>query len=87
MLHTKYQGSRHYGFRQEELFHVSSYISLCKASDPKGGHFWPHGHNLKKLGRGLQGDATYQNIKALGLMVTDKGIFSCFSLYKPMESM
>ena len=24
------------------------------------GHFWPEGHNLDKLGRGLQGDATYQ---------------------------
>ena len=24
------------------------------------GHFWPHGHNLNILGRGQQGDATYQ---------------------------
>ena len=24
------------------------------------GHFWPKGHNLNKLGKGLLGDATYQ---------------------------
>ena len=36
MLHTKYQGSRHHGFRQEDFF-VSPYISLCKACDPQGG--------------------------------------------------
>ena len=37
----------------------------------------PCGHNLNNLSRGLQGHA-------LGLMVSDKKIFSCFSLYKPM---
>ena len=32
ILHTKYQSSRPYGFRQED-YHVSPYISLCKACD------------------------------------------------------
>ena len=39
MLHTKYQGSRTYGFRQEDLFNVFPYISLCKRCDPRGGPF------------------------------------------------
>ena len=52
MLHTKCQGSRPYGLRQEGFFHVSPYISLCNTCDPPGqGQFWPQGHNLNKLGR------------------------------------
>ena len=35
MLHTKYQSSRPYGFRQED-FLMFFYISLCKACDPWG---------------------------------------------------
>ena len=42
------------------------------------GHFWPQGHNLNKYGRGLLGDAVITNIKALGLLVSDKKIFSMF---------
>ena len=58
MLHMKYQGSRTYGFRQEDFFHVYPYISLCKTCEHGAGHFWPKGHNLKTLGRGPHGDAT-----------------------------
>ena len=36
MLHTKYQSSRPYAFRQEDFFYVSPYISLSKACDPSG---------------------------------------------------
>ena len=40
------------------------YVSLCKTCVPRGGggggHFCPHGHNLKKLGRGPIDDATNQ---------------------------
>ena len=60
MLHTKYQDSRPYGFRQKD-FSCFYNISLCKTCDPPGrGHFWPQGHNLNKFGRGLLGDAAYQ---------------------------
>ena len=34
MLHTKYQGSMPCGFRQEDVFHGSPYISLYKTCDP-----------------------------------------------------
>ena len=43
--------------------------------------FGPRGDYLNKLGRGPLGDATYQG---QGLMVSDKKIFSWFSLYKSM---
>ena len=59
MLHTKYLGSKPYGFRKD-FFHVFPYIGLGKICDPGVGHFWPQGYNLNKLGRGLLGDAIYQ---------------------------
>ena len=56
MLHTKYQGSRPYGFRQED---VSMFFP--KICDLQVGTIFGHqGHNLNKLGRGPLGDATYQ---------------------------
>ena len=60
MLHTKYQGSRPYGFRLEDFFMFSLDISLCKTCDPGGGPFWPQGYILNKLGRGSLGNASYQ---------------------------
>ena len=52
MLHTKYQGSRPYGFRQEDFF-----MFPYKSINVK--HFWPQGHNLNKIGRDALDDATY----------------------------
>ena len=60
MLHNKYQGPRPYSFRQEYFFFFFPYISLCKKCDPGWSHFWPQGHNLKKIDRGLLVDATCQ---------------------------
>ena len=40
---------------------------------PGPDHFLPQGHNLNKLGRGPLG-----YIKAQGLKVSDKKMFSCF---------
>ena len=58
MLHTKYQGPRPYGFRQEDFFMFS--LNKPLNMQPAGpGHFWPEGHNLNKFGRSPLGDATY----------------------------
>ena len=38
MLHTKYQGSMPYVFR-EDVFNVYPYISLCKQCEPWAGLF------------------------------------------------
>ena len=60
MLHTKYQGARPCGFRQEDFF-TFPYISQCKTCDPAGrAIFQPQGYNLNKLDRGALGDAAYQ---------------------------
>ena len=47
MLHTKHQGSRPCGFREEDFF-VFPYIRLCKTCDPKGEPIFGLGHNLKQ---------------------------------------
>ena len=42
----------------------------------------PGGYQLNKLGKGLLARRCFiPNFKALGLVVLDKKIFSCFSLY------
>ena len=62
MLHTKYQGSRPFGFRPEDFSHFP-YISLCKTCDLRGGAiFGPRACYIL-------------NIKALVLLVSDKKIF------------
>ena len=38
---------------------------------PGWAHLSPQGHNLSKLGRGLLGDTSILNIKALGLLVSE----------------
>ena len=142
MLHTKYQGSRPYGFRQEDFFHVSPHLSLCKACDPRGwaifgprgivwtnlvvvyqmmlhskyqgsrpcgfrqeeffmflpiliyvkhvtpgaGPFWPQGYHLNKLGRGLLGDATYKLSKLYALWFQRRR-FLKFSSWKSIVSL
>ena len=60
VLHTKYQGSRPCGFRQKDVFMFFPILVYVNHVTPGRGHFWPKGHNLIKLVRGLQGDATYQ---------------------------
>ena len=60
MLHTKYQGSRPCGFRQEDFFMFLPILAYVKHLTMGLGHFWPHGYNLNKLGRGPLDDTTYQ---------------------------
>ena len=81
MLHTKYQGSRHYGFRQDSFPCFSLYKTVKHVTPQGRGNFSPQRDNLNNLGRGPLDDATYQISKALGVMVSDK-IFYVFSLYK-----
>ena len=60
MLHTKYQGSRPCGFRQEVFIMFLPILVYVKHVTLGQEHFWPQGQNLNKLVRGPQGDATYQ---------------------------
>ena len=60
MLHTKYQGSRLCGFRQEDFSMFLPIKVYVKQMTPGAGSFLAPGHNFYKLVRGPQGDATYQ---------------------------
>ena len=44
----------------DKIFKGFLYISLCKTSALKRGHFWSLGKNLNSLGRGPLGEAMYQ---------------------------
>ena len=46
-----------------------------KHMTPGAGHFWPQGHNLNKLVRGPQGDATYQISKLQALWFQTRRFF------------
>ena len=61
MLHTKYQGSRPFGFRQEDFFMFLTIKAYVKPVTPRRSHFWPKDYNLNKLGRSSLDDNTYQN--------------------------
>ena len=76
MLHTKYQGSRPCGFRQEDLF----MFALCKTFDPRA-IFLPQGYNLNKLGRGPLGDATYKISRFLALWFQKRRFFHICPIY------
>ena len=80
MLHTKDQGSRPYGFRQEDFSIFFLMYAYVKHVTPGAEPFWPQEDNLNKLGRSLLGDATLPNIKALGLVVSEKKISKVFIL-------
>ena len=71
MLHTKYQSSWPYGFREEDFlrFYYEKLIS------PRAGPFWARGHNLNKLGKAPLGDATYQISKLLALWFRRRRFF------------
>ena len=60
MLHTKYQGFKPYGFKQEDFFMFFPIKDYVKHVPTGVGPFWPQKYNLNKLGSGSLGDASYQ---------------------------
>ena len=60
MLHTKYQGCRSGGFRQEYFFMFSLKKPMLKMWHPRRGPFLVPGALSEKFGRGIQGDAANQ---------------------------
>ena len=59
MLHTKYQGSKLYGFRKDffMFFPTEAYV---KHVTPGKSHFSTQGINMNKVGQGSLSDALYQ---------------------------
>ena len=83
MLHTKYQGSRPCGFRQEEFF-MFPYVSHCKTCDPQGRAILDPrgivGTNLVKVHYKML-HTKHHGSRSCGFRQED---FFMFSLYKPM---
>ena len=62
MLHTKFKAQVPV-VQTRRFLMFSPYKSMINIRYPGWTYFWPHGHNLNKLGRDLQGDATFQKSK------------------------
>ena len=50
-------------FQIRRFFRVYLNKDYVKYGTPRRVHFWHHGHNLNKLGRGPLGYATYQILR------------------------
>ena len=73
MLHTEFQAPEPRSSGEEDFeVHFIFEPKTCPPQD----HFGSQGHHSNKLGRGPLGNATYQNIKALGLVVSEKMFFN-----------
>ena len=79
MLHTDYQGSRPYAFRQD-FFSCCPYISTCRTCDPRGVAILVPGHILNKLGRDPLGDTTYQILWLKALWFQTRRFFTFFPI-------
>ena len=65
-------------FQARRVFYVSPYKPTWKNWPLGRRHFYPQGYNLQKFVRRHLDDATYQISKILGLVVSDKKMFSLF---------
>ena len=74
-LHTKYQGSRPCGFRQEDFFMFLPIKAYVKPLTPKAGKFWPKGYYLNKLAKGSLDDTTYQKSRLYALWFQTSRLF------------
>ena len=81
MLHTKYQGSRPHGFRQDFFFIFSLYKSMQTCDLPGQSHFGPQGHYLNKRGRSLLDDTSYQILRLYALWFQTRRFFHVFTIY------
>ena len=64
MVHTKYQGSRPCGIKQEDFFSCFPiYAYVLPVTQQGWAHFWPQGYKMNKLGGGPQDDDTYQILR------------------------
>ena len=64
----------------KKMFFMFSLYKPIKNVTPGAGHFWPEGHNLNKLDRGLLGDATYQYQGSMPCCFRRENYFLMFSL-------
>ena len=78
LLHTKYEGSGPCGFGEEDFFYVLPHHA------PGAGPVWTPGARLAGFIKRTTIHCYTQNMKGLGLVVSEKKIFLCFSHCKSM---
>ena len=78
MLHTKYKSTGLCSFREENFFQVFPTKRLCQIIIPPGAWpVWTPGAWLAGFIKRTTSLCYAQNVKALGLAVSEKKIFSC----------
>ena len=78
LLHTKYQSSGSCGFGEEDFFYVFLIVSLWELMTPGAGPVWIPGAWLAGFIKRNTIHCYVQNMKALGLVVSEKKIFLFF---------
>ena len=79
LLHTKYESSGPCGFGEEEFFLCFSHCMSMGANDPRGGAIFDSRGMVAGFIKRTTTHCYLKNIKALGLAVSEKKIFLCFS--------
>ena len=82
MLQTKYESSGLFGFGEEDFFYVFPIVSLWELMTPGAGSFSTPGPWLAGFIKRTTKHCYTQNMKALGLLVSEKKIF----LYFPKDT-
>ena len=80
LLHTKYTSFRPCGFRGEDFLMFSQYKPIADNDAPGMWPVWTPESRLAGIIKGLTKQCFTQNIKALGLKLSEKKIFLCFFL-------
>ena len=79
LLHTKYESSGPCGSEKKIFFLCFSHCKSMEANDPRGGAIFNPGAWLAGFIKRTTTHCYIQNMKALGLVVSEKKIFLCFS--------
>ena len=79
LLLAKYESSRPCGFGEEDFFYVFPIVSLWELMTPRAGPCLTPGAWLAGFIKRTTIHCYTQNMKALGLVVSEKKIFLCFS--------
>ena len=80
LLHTKYTSFRPCGFKKKIFKYFSHYKPMADNDAPGAWPIWTPGSRLAGIIKGLTKHCFTQNMKALGLMVSEKKIFLRFLL-------
>ena len=87
LLHTKYTSFSPCDFKEEDFLFFPHYKPMADNYAPGAWPIWTPGSRLAEIIKGLTKHSFTQNIKALGLMVSEKIVLTFFpiiSLLRPM---